>query len=56
MRVLFAGTPATALPGLARLLAGPHEVVAVLTRPPRRRVGTAPRCPPRWRRPPAPRG
>jgi methionyl-tRNA formyltransferase len=33
MRLLFAGTPAAAVPSLQRLLAGPHEVVAVLTRP-----------------------
>ncbi len=33
MRLLFAGTPEVALPALDRLLAGPHEVVAVLTRP-----------------------
>lgn len=33
MRLLFAGTPEVALPSLARLLASPHEVVAVLTRP-----------------------
>lgn len=35
MRLLFAGTPATALPSLRALLDSPrHEVVAVLTRPP----------------------
>ncbi|HVE74350.1 MAG TPA: methionyl-tRNA formyltransferase [Mycobacteriales bacterium] len=33
MRLLFAGTPAAALPSLQALLAGPHDVVAVLTRP-----------------------
>ncbi len=33
MRLLFAGTPEVALPSLARLLASPHEVAAVLTRP-----------------------
>ncbi|MCV2394603.1 methionyl-tRNA formyltransferase [Actinotalea sp. M2MS4P-6] len=33
MRLLFAGTPEVALPSLARLLGGEHEVVAVLTRP-----------------------
>ena len=33
MRLLFAGTPAVALPALDCLLAGEHEVVAVLTRP-----------------------
>ncbi len=33
MRLLFAGTPEAAVPSLRRLLAGPHEVVAVLTRP-----------------------
>ncbi len=33
MRVLFAGTPQTALPSLDALLASRHEVVAVLTRP-----------------------
>jgi len=33
MRVLFAGTPAVALPSLEALLASRHEVVAVLTRP-----------------------
>ncbi|MCL1900470.1 MAG: methionyl-tRNA formyltransferase, partial [Promicromonosporaceae bacterium] len=32
MRILFAGTPAVALPSLAALLASDHEVVAVLTR------------------------
>ncbi len=33
MRLLFAGTPEVAVPALDRLLAGPHEVVGVLTRP-----------------------
>src|SRR6266540_3520984 len=33
MRVLFAGTPETAVPSLEALLASRHEVVAVLTRP-----------------------
>lgn len=33
MRLLFAGTPTTALPALRALLASRHEVVAVLTRP-----------------------
>ena len=33
MRVLFAGTPAVALPSLIALLAAGHEIVAVLTRP-----------------------
>jgi len=34
MRILFAGTPAPALPSLRRLIDSPqHEVVAVLTRP-----------------------
>ncbi|WP_125612829.1 methionyl-tRNA formyltransferase [Specibacter cremeus] len=33
MRVLFAGTPAVALPSLDALLAAGHEIVAVLTRP-----------------------
>jgi methionyl-tRNA formyltransferase len=33
LRILFAGTPATARPSLDALLASPHEVVAVLTRP-----------------------
>lgn len=30
---MFAGTPATALPALDAVLASPHEVIAVLTRP-----------------------
>ncbi len=33
MRLLFAGTPAAAVPSLAALVASRHEVVAVLTRP-----------------------
>ncbi|EAP99292.1 methionyl-tRNA formyltransferase [Janibacter sp. HTCC2649] len=33
MRLVFAGTPETAVPALEALLASPHEVVAVLTRP-----------------------
>ena len=33
MRVLFAGTPEAAVPSLQALLASPHEVVGVLTRP-----------------------
>ncbi len=33
MRLVFAGTPQVALPSLAMLADGPHEVVAVLTRP-----------------------
>lgn len=33
MRVVFAGTPQTAAVGLQAVLASPHEVVAVLTRP-----------------------
>jgi len=33
MRVVFAGTPRTAVPSLAALLRSRHEVVAVLTRP-----------------------
>ena len=33
MRVLFAGTPAVALPSLETLRAAGHEIVAVLTRP-----------------------
>lgn len=32
MRLIFAGTPDVAVPSLERLLAGPHEVAAVLTR------------------------
>ena len=37
MRVVFAGTPEAAVPSLSALLASPHEVVAVLTRPDARR-------------------
>jgi methionyl-tRNA formyltransferase len=33
MRVLFAGTPQAAVPSLRAILASPHEVIAVLTRP-----------------------
>lgn len=33
MRILFAGTPAAAVPSLAALLASRHDVVGVLTRP-----------------------
>jgi methionyl-tRNA formyltransferase len=33
MRVVFAGTPETAVPSLDELLRSKHEVVAVLTRP-----------------------
>ena len=33
MRVVFAGTPEAAVPTLRRLVDGPHEVVAVVTRP-----------------------
>src|ERR1035438_7777736 len=33
MRLVFAGTPQTAVPALDALLASPHEVVAVVTRP-----------------------
>ena len=33
MRLVFAGTPETALPSLEALLASEHEVLAVLTRP-----------------------
>ncbi|MFC7488959.1 methionyl-tRNA formyltransferase [Knoellia sp. CPCC 206453] len=33
MRLVFAGTPETSVPALEALLASPHEVVAVLTRP-----------------------
>lgn len=33
MRLLFAGTPEAAVPSLRAVLASPHEVVAVLTRP-----------------------
>lgn len=44
LRIVFAGTPAAAVPTLERLAASPHEVVGVVTRPPaplgRRRVLT----------------
>ncbi|MEU5907418.1 methionyl-tRNA formyltransferase [Micromonospora sp. NPDC047527] len=33
MRVIFAGTPAVAVPALAAVAASPHELVAVVTRP-----------------------
>ena len=33
MRIAFAGTPAVALPALQALIASPHEVIAVITRP-----------------------
>src|ERR1700759_4877956 len=33
MRLVFAGTPQTAVPSLDELLRSKHEVVAVLTRP-----------------------
>lgn len=33
MRIIFAGTPAVAVPALEALLASEHEVIAVLTRP-----------------------
>lgn len=36
MRVIFAGTPVTAVPSLQALLDSSHEVVAVVTRPPAR--------------------
>ena len=36
MRILFAGTPDTAIPSLHRLIADGHEVAAVLTRAPAR--------------------
>ena len=32
LRIVFAGSPAAAVPSLRALLAGPHEVVAVVTR------------------------
>jgi methionyl-tRNA formyltransferase len=34
LRIVFAGTPAPAVPTLRRLAAGPHQVVGVVTRPP----------------------
>src|SRR5690625_8004631 len=44
MRIMFAGTPAPALPSFEALLASTHQIAAVLTRPPapvgRRRVMT----------------
>jgi methionyl-tRNA formyltransferase len=36
MRLVFAGTPAAAVPSLRALLASQHDVVAVVTRPPKR--------------------
>jgi methionyl-tRNA formyltransferase len=33
VRILFAGTPAVALPALETLLSSPHDVLAVITRP-----------------------
>jgi methionyl-tRNA formyltransferase len=33
MRLVFAGTPAAAVPSLHRLAASPHEIAAVITRP-----------------------
>ena len=33
MRLVLAGTPETAVPSLLALLASPHEVAAVVTRP-----------------------
>ncbi|MGR0219244.1 methionyl-tRNA formyltransferase [Agromyces sp. ZXT2-6] len=45
LRIVFAGTPAAAVPTLERLAASAHEVVAVVTRPPaplgRKRILTA---------------
>ena len=32
LRIVFAGSPAAAVPSLRRLLAGPHQVIAVVTR------------------------
>ncbi|MCP2372074.1 methionyl-tRNA formyltransferase [Agromyces terreus] len=44
LRLVFAGTPAAAVPSLERLAQGGHEIVAVITRPPaplgRKRVMT----------------
>lgn len=34
MRIIFAGTPVTAVPSLQALIDSPHEVAAVITRPP----------------------
>src|SRR6266700_44287 len=47
MRLVFAGTPQTAVPSLAALLRSRHEVAAVITRPDApsgrgRRVGPSP--------------
>ncbi len=36
MRIVFAGTPAPAIPTLERLVESTHEVVGVITRPPAR--------------------
>jgi methionyl-tRNA formyltransferase len=33
LRLVFAGTPSAAVPSLERLVSGPHEVVAAITRP-----------------------
>ena len=33
LRIAFAGTPSAAVPSLERLASGPHEVVAVISRP-----------------------
>jgi len=33
LRLVFAGTPAAAVPSLERLAAGPHQIVGVVTRP-----------------------
>jgi methionyl-tRNA formyltransferase len=48
VRVVYLGTPAAAVPPLEALLASPHQVVAVVTRPDRPRVppGGAPRAAP----------
>jgi methionyl-tRNA formyltransferase len=32
LRIIFAGSPAAAVPSLRRLLGGPHEVIAIVTR------------------------
>lgn len=45
MRLVFAGTPAVALPALEALLASQHEVVAVLTRPDAARGRSSKRVP-----------
>ena len=57
LRLLFAGTPAPAVPSLEALLASDHEVVAVLTRPDAR-SGPRPqgRAGPRWPSGPTPPG